>query len=210
MRGEYDPDEAAADPEVRARVIGSLTPADAHTSGPARAAYVIPILTALLAGFATWLGADVAGDATLAAQQQQIAEARATADRTKRAEVYVRFLDRASDYAYVADDAATCVLAARQGGSSEQAVSTECADEMNAMLTPRSVFQASRNQVFFFGSEAAEQAAGLVAGAVPDAVGLVGPEDYGRVNFDLFEQRYSEFNRVVCRDVQTDPSRRCD
>ena len=77
------------------------------------------------------------------------------------------FLNPASNYAYVADDVAVCVIGARQRGKDENSA---CAAEMNDMLTR--------------GRCSSSRATGC-SSAAEDAEG-------------------------AARDVQTDPSRRCD
>lgn len=172
--------------------------------------YVIPVLTALLAGGATYLGATIASDATLTTQREQIIENRQVVERNKRAEVYLSLLDKATEYAYAVDGAVACVERETAGRNGAAALSRECSANLAGISTPRSDFQRARNLVFVYGSQEAEDAAGLLAGTLPDAVGTLDGGISGRVDFDLFGERYRQFNRVMCRDVQTDPARRCE
>lgn len=168
-------------------------------------------MTALLAFGATYVGANLANNGALTTQREQIAEDRAATDRDRRAETYVDFLTKASVYAYAVDEASTCVsreTAERTDGGST-ALSPECSASLAGVATPRSEFQQARNLVFYYGSQEAEDAAALLAGTLPSAVGKFEDLTFGTIDFDRYGQRYHEFNKVVCRDVQTDPDRRC-
>lgn len=177
--------------------------------------FLIPILTALLAVGATYVGANLANEGALTTQREQIAEDRAAADRERRAETYVTFLAKATTYSGTVAPVASCL---DRGLLAEPLIATgipdddprlRCAVRVADFGMARNEFQNARNAVFLYGSQPAEDAAGQLAGALPPAVGSYVPEDARRFAPDRFAALYSDFNRVVCEDVQTDPDRRC-
>lgn len=88
-------------------------------------------------------------------------------------------------------------------------LSVEYSISLAGVTTPRSEFQAARNLVFIYDSQEAEDAAALLAGTLPSAVGKSEKVTLRPIDFNRYGQRYREFTRIICRDVQTDPDRRC-
>jgi hypothetical protein len=162
----------------------------------------------------TYFGAKTANDGAAANQQRMIDEERAKVDRDRRAATYIDFLDKANDYAYTVAAVAVCsqkVIDARPPGDTAPVTfGPSCSAELSSIQSKRHDFQGARNKVFYYGSAEAESAAQELASALPPAVGgrVEDPIDV-RVDLDRFGRLYSEFNRVVCRDVQTDPRRTC-
>jgi len=172
--------------------------------------FLIPILTAMLAVGATYIGATLANEGALTTQREQIAEDRPATDRDRRAETYLAFLDVATDYAYSVDGSFECGARENPPGSGTVPLSDECNANLAAVGPARTDFQNARNLVYYYGSQEAQDAAGLLAATLPPAVGKFDPDTFEPVDLDAFGAQYREFNRIVCEDVQTDPARRCD
>lgn len=177
--------------------------------------YLIPILTALLAFGATYVGATTANKGAAATSRAQIQEEREKADRDRRAETYVEFLGKATTYRDTVEPVVRCLdnglLAEPPVGTNIPASDPrlKCSIQVAEFGTARNEFQDARNAVYYYGSQEAEDAAGFLAGALLPAVGNYILEDARRFAPDRFGALYSEFNRVVCDDVQTDRERRC-
>lgn len=156
-------------------------------------------------------------------QEAQFAEQRAKEDRSKRDTVYFKFLDTANDYAFAVDEARGCMVKARDAkrpkGSNEwySDLPKVCVKALADLPSARHDFQASRNRVYVYGSDSAEQRARVLADYLPSALGSdtigVGlpPLDDRFFAFDLkvFHVLYGDFQEIVCKEVPARPRKNC-
>ncbi len=170
---------------------------------------VIPVLTALLALIATYLGAAVANSGAAANQREQITENRAITDRERRTETYITLLNSATEYAYAVSETFECIARENQSNELLEPLSSNCNATVNSVITARSDFQEARNFVYIYGSREADDSAAQLAGTLPAAVGQFDESAFRPVDFDMFTSQYRAFQLIACREVQTDPGRSC-
>jgi hypothetical protein len=159
-------------------------------------------------------------DAQLQNQQAQFAEQRAKEERDKRATVYLGFLDKADLYANATESSRACFNRAREAAGPDSRsfeIGPECSRTIGTLAPTRHGFQGARNQVYVYGTQAAEDQAGLIAGYLPPAIGgqpESGLPELGTKfnNFDRleFRQLYQDFQVIICREVPAQPRTACE
>jgi len=141
-------------------------------------------------------------------------EERAKEDRDNKAEIYIKFLDAANNYASVAHLLYTCTSELAEESSGQTfTVDGDCAKLAIDLRASWREFQTARNSVYFFGSEEAERKARVLAAYLPDATSagqLPGDIfDLGSFNFDMFSGLYRDFQRVACMELPANPRKSC-
>ena len=215
MANEVEPEQGDDPPPVTKR--------DDEKATERRHTLKLSAITALagivgaVGGFA---GSSLQVDAQLQNQQAQFAEQRAKEERDKRATVYLDFLDKANLYANATESSRACFNRAREAAGPNARsfeIGPECSKTIGTLAPTRHGFQGARNQVYVYGTQAAEDQAGLIAGYLPPAVG--GQPESGLPelgtdfnNFDRlqFRKLYQDFQVIVCREVPAQPRTSCE
>lgn len=177
------------------------------------------VLGAILALGASLVTTWVQLDAATTSQQAQFAEEAAREQRVKKAEVYIAFQDAANAYGNATEVARSCIVRAREAAAPDVQVVTldeGCVDSIGKIAPARYEFQSARNQVFFYGSQAAEDQARAIAAYLPPAVG--GDPESGLPELDsefatfdrqTFSALYRQFNEIIRCEVPVEPRSNC-
>jgi hypothetical protein len=172
---------------------------------------LIVAMVALLSGIAgSIIGGAFAYNAATGTEVAHEAADKDAAQRSKRADVYLAYLDAANKYALASQALANDVaLIAKQDLSGNVGL----ANDFGPWKTARSNYQGEVNQVYVYGSDNAWQTLQAVAATLPAAVG---PDDLStfeqainNYKWPAFNKAYGDFLAVFCREVPASPRGNC-
>lgn len=171
---------------------------------------ILVLITGLIAGGLGLLGAKIGADgaieaATLAQDRATAAEVGAEM-RTRKAEVYQRYLDTTS--IYYNESVRTAGLVA------DLDESPQAGDPILSIWeSTRSDYQGAVNDVYAFGSNVAVDRLRRVAVSLPGAVGKPTADDIADLQalgaIERFRAAYRVFQDGLCEEVNLDPTRDC-
>jgi hypothetical protein len=185
----------------------------------ARTSIILTLSVAVLSVAGATGGAYLGSRATIITSREAAREARLAESRTKRANVYSRFLDAAESFSFKTEAVTSAIRhSVTRAGSVKAACKqrrrgTACGVRrslFNRQDDARADFQGALNDVYIYGSRRGVRAARRVAAALPPSV--YNPDE--RIALDDIKQGkfaagYSAVLDTMCAEVSPDPRPTC-
>lgn len=193
---------------------GSGTPASGKVSFWVEKAFV-PILVAAVAFAGTFWGAKQATNSTQAAQLEQFKETRANADRAKRSEVYLAYIESAAKYYKEVDSKAEECSLNPSGRANNWSICFAVAQTQVEKTESGRSYIKSYTDVYVFGSDAAADSAGDLATnalfdtKVPGRLPERPTVDTGAEAGKNFFHYLGKFQQVACREIPATGRAKC-